>query len=332
MISYRHTSESIRGTRNCSFLHVIYLLILLQCSSFYAFSFAQHPDRKRISRLREELPFTQGSSRQDCLNSISEEYWWFPRPDPDSIYLYASLAHTESLQNNNAQGLARSTLNLGVSEIYKRNYPAAEAYLRQGILLSGNIQDGKSRGWSYLFLGWVLFLKNDYPNAEDAYKKATSYFQKTGEEEGLGRLCAYKSMLYTAMGDFEKGFEYCRSSLQIREKMNDHECILFSYNNLGNLYKAAGDFETALDYYRQSLKYATAHHIPDWDENEQFGTIFCRLNRFDSSFYYLKKSLRSHPGDPNIRMSLSETYLNFGEYDSALTISLPLINDLQKQQ
>ena len=139
-------------------------------------------------------------------------------------------------------------------------------------------------------LGSILYLKNEYVSAEAVYEKAISYFQKTNEEEGTGRLCAFKSMLYTAMGNYAKGFEYCRSSLQIRKKMNDHVCILFSYRNFGNLYKAAGDYETALRYYQESLEYAKANHLI-WDENEQLGTIFCRLTRYDSSFYYLNQSL-----------------------------------------
>ena len=55
------------------------------------------------------------------------------------------------------------------------------------------------------------------------------------------------------MGEYGKGFEYCRSSLQIRKKMNDHVSDPLFVQELGNLYKAAGDYQTALDYYRQSL-------------------------------------------------------------------------------
>ena len=320
-----YNNRSVLRTRKTSFFKVIYLFSLFQGLLFYSPSIAQHPDWTRINKLKEELPFRQGNGRLDCLNSLSEEYWWAPRPNPDSIYSYASRANIESIQNNYLPGLTRSILNLGVSEIYRRNYPAAESYLRQSIMMSGNIHDDNSMGWSYIYLGWVFFLKNEYVNADDSYKKATAYFQKKGEDEVRGKLCGYKSILYTAMGDYEKGFEYCRMSLQIRKKMNDHICIILSYNTLGNLYKAAGDFETALDCYHQCLQYAKEHNIY-WDENEQIGTIYCSLNKFDSSFYYLKQSLHSYPKDPIIWKSVSETYLAHKEYDSSLKISLILIN------
>src|ERR1700730_8152555 len=217
MISNCHTSNSLLRVRKSSFLKIIFLFLLIQGFLFCSFSFAQHPDMKRINELEQELPFLQGNSRTDCLNSLSEEYWWAPRPNPDSIYSYPTRANIESIQSNYLPGLNRSILNLGVSEIYRRNYPAAETYLRQSIMMSGNIHDDNSKGWSYMYLGWVFFLKNEYANADDSYKKATAYFQKKGEDEVRGKLCGYKSILYTAMGDYEKGFEYCRMSLQIRK-------------------------------------------------------------------------------------------------------------------
>ena len=320
-----NTIKPLLRAGKTSFLKILCVVLIIQGLLFCNFSFAQHPNKKRINKLYRELPTLKGNNRVDCLNSLSEEYWWSPRPNADSIYTYASIANTESKQNDYPAGLARSTLNLGVSENYKRNYPVAESYLRQSILLSENVHDDKSKAWGYIYLGWVLFLKNEYSDAEDSYLKATTFFLNKGEDEGRSKLCSYKSILYTAMGDYEKGFEYCRQSLQIRETMNDHICIILSYNTLGNLYKAAGDFETALDYYHQSSKYAKEHDI-FWDENEQIGTIYCSLNRFDSSFYYLKQSLRAYPKDPIIWKSLSETYLAHNEFDSSLKISLILIN------
>lgn len=329
MNTYYHKTKLFLSVRKTSFLKFICLFLFIQGSFIYTSSYAQHPDIKRIKKLNEELPYLKGNNRVDCLNSLSEEYWWSPRPNADSIYSYASLAYKESIQNGYSAGLARSTLNLGVSKNYKRNYYEAESYLRRGIVLSENNHDDKLKAWGYLYLGWVLFLKNEYANAEDSYLKATRFFEKKGEDEGRSKLFAYKSILFTAMGDYEKGFEYCRMSLQIRELMNDHNCIILSYNTLGNLYKAAGDFETALDYYRQSLRYAKAHNI-SWDENEPMGSVYCSLNKFDSSFYYLKQSLHTYPNDPNIWKSLSETYLAHKEFDSALKISLTLINGFRK--
>jgi tetratricopeptide (TPR) repeat protein len=107
--------------------------------------------------------------------------------------------------------------------------------------------------------------------------------------------------------------------------MNDHVCVAAAYNNFGNLYKAAGDYETALAYYYQSQQYANENKF-DWNESEQLGSIFCSLQKYDSSFYYLFRSLRNHPENPDLWLSLSQTYLAKMKYDSSLKISLVLID------
>jgi tetratricopeptide (TPR) repeat protein/anti-sigma regulatory factor (Ser/Thr protein kinase) len=300
-------------------------IIFLEIVLFSQISFAQHPDRKAINALLKELPVAAGNHRIDCLNLLSEEYWWFARPISDSIFYYAYQANLISKTTGNGYGYAMARLNLGVSAYYGRNYKQAEVDLLECIRLSQINYNAKILGFGYLYLGAVHYLKNEYPVAESDYEKAGAYLQETGSEEGKGRLCAFRSILYTAMGNYKKGFEYCQKSLMIRSKMSDTLCILFSYNSFGNLFKAAGDYETALAYYELSLQYAKANNLI-WDQNEPLGTIYCRLNKYDSSFYYLFKSLKKNPNDPLVLQSLSETYLAGKNYDSSLKISLNLIN------
>jgi tetratricopeptide (TPR) repeat protein len=286
---------------------------------------AQHPNRKKIDSLLKKLIHSYGDDKADVLNSLSEEYWWFPYPKPDSILFYSRQANAESYKNNYTDGIARSILHLGVGEMYRRNYAVAEKYIRQCISLSEPIHDEKSFAWGNLYLGYILYLKNEFSNAETSYDNATPFFEMPHQEEGKGRLCSFKSILYMAMGEYGKAFEYCRKTLEVRKKMDDHVCVVAAYNNFGNLYKAAGDYETALAYYYQSQHYANDNKIA-WNENEQLGSIFCSLQKYDSSFYYLFLSLKKFPENPDLWLSLSQTYLARKEYDSSLKISLFLID------
>ena len=288
-------------------------------------SFAQHPNRNKIESLLTELPHTAGNLRIDCLNSLSEQYWWSPRPNPDSIFFYANQSLLLSQNTSDGYGLAMAKLNLGISEYYRRNYPQAEKDILECIRISNKNRNAKILGYSYLYLGSIHYLKNENTNAERDYEKVRVYFDETGDEEGKGKLCAFQCVLYTAMGNYIKGFEYCQKSLMIRTKLNDNLCVLSSYNNFGNLFKAAGDYEGALDCYQKSLQYARANNVP-WDENEPLGSIYCRLNKYDSSYYYLSQSLKKTPNDPLVLQSLSETYLARKDYDSSLKISTNLKN------
>ena len=270
------------------------------------------------------MPHTAGNLRIDCLNSLSEQYWWSPRPNPDSIFFYANQAFLLSKNTSDGYGLAMAKLNLGISEYYRRNYPQAEKDILECIGMSDKNHSAKILGYGYLYLGSIHYLKNENTNAERDYDKVTVYFDETGDEEGKGKLCAFQCVLYTAMGNYIKGFEYCQKSLMIRTKLNDNICVLASYNNFGNLFKAAGDYEGALDCYQKSLQYARANNIA-WDQNEPLGSIYCRLNKYDSSYYYLFQSLKKTPNDPLVLQSLSETYLAEKEYDSSLIISSNLV-------
>ena len=287
-------------------------------------SFAQHPNRHAIDSLLTELPHTTGHLRIDCLNSLSEQYWWAPRPNADSIFFYANQSFELSKNASDGYGLAMAKLNLGISEYYRRNFPQAEKDILESIRMSEKNHRAKILGYGYLYLGSIHYLKNENTNAESDYYKAGAYFDETGDEEGKGKLCAFQCVLYTAMGNYIKGFEYCQKSLVIRTKLNDNICVLASYNNFGNLFKAAGDYEGALDCYEKSLQYARANNIA-WDQNEPLGSIYCRLNKYDSSYYYLFQSLKKTPNDPLVLQSLSETYLAEKEYDSSLKISAYLV-------
>jgi tetratricopeptide (TPR) repeat protein len=315
-----HFERFIFDKRGPFLLKKTVIILLLEIILFSNISFAQHPNRKAIDALMTELPHTDGNLRIDCLNSLSEQYWWSPRPNPDSIFFYANQAFGLSKNTNDGYGLAMAKLNLGISEYYRRNYPQAEKDMLECIGMSEKSYSAKVLGYSYLYLGSIQYLKNENTNAEGDYNKATAYFDETGDEEGKGKLCAFQCVLYTAMGNYIKGFEYCQKSLIIRTKLNDNICVLVSYNNFGNLFKAAGDFEGALECYQKSLQYAKVNNIP-WDQNEALGSIYCRLNRYDSSFHYLFQSLNKTPDDPIILQSLSETYLARKEYDSSLKIS-----------
>ena len=299
-------------------------MILLLGIALSGNSLAQHPDRKAITALLNELPHKNGNQKIDCLNSLSEEYWWAPHPNPDSIFSMPIQAFRLSKNNSNGHGLAMAKLNLGIGEYYRRNYPQAEKDILESLDMSEKDYNAKILGYGYLYLGSIQYLKNENTNAERDYDKVTTYFNETGDEEGKGKLCAFQCVLYTAMGNYMKGFEYCQKSLVIRTKLNDNICVLVSYNNFGNLFKAAGDYEGALDCYQKSLQYAKSKNIA-WDQNEPLGSIYCRLNKYDSSFYYLFQSLKKTPNDPIILQSLSETYLAGKEYDSALMISTNLL-------
>ncbi len=300
------------------------------------FIFAQHPDRNKIDSLKKLLPSTKGIRKIDCLNALSEEYWWPPRVWPDSISMWALQANSASFHSNYALGLATSAMHLGVADIYRKNFLTAEKYLRGALQSFDSLHDEDGLGWCNLWLGQTLYSENRFNEAMTFCTKAIDYLSKTYNREGLGKAWAWMSFLYAATGDYESSFEYCTKSLMIRQKMSDDVCVAASLANMGYLYKSAGDNEDALDYYRQGMQYANFHGVNYYAANwnyfdEPIGAVYQLMNNPDSSLYYLQKAIQIDPGNQMTRISFGETLLLKKQYDSALQIFLRPVDHFIKE-
>lgn len=311
------------------------IIIVAACALITSTAFTQqHPDTKKIDSLKKLLPSTKGISRIDCLNALSEEYWWPPRVWPDSISIWAKEANEESSKSMYAQGLAMSTMHLGVAEIYRKSFLSAERYLRQALQMFVSLRDENGLGWCNLWLGQTLYSENRFNEALTFFIKSISYLSKSDNREGLGKAWAWMSFTYAAAGDYETSFDYCKKSLLIREKMSDNVCVAASYANMGYLYRSANDNEDALEYYRQGMQYADAHGInyaaANWNYfDEPIGAIYQMMNNPDSSLYYLHKAIQIDPENQMTRISFGETLLLKKQYDSALQIFLKPLDHLR---
>jgi tetratricopeptide (TPR) repeat protein len=311
------------------------LLIVALCLLLTSVAAAQHPNKEKIDSLKKLLPSTKGISRIDCLNALSEEYWWPTYVFPDSISVWAIEAHNEALKINYPFGIAESTMHLGVGEIYKKNFLVSEKYLRQALQIFETIHNNRGLGWCNLWLGEALYSENNFDEATFYLLKSISFLTKEDDHEGEGKAWAWLAFVYSAKGNYDSSFYYSGKSLQIREKMRDNVCVAASLANIGYLYKVVGDYEDALDYYRQGMQYANTHSInyygPNWNYfDEPIGSVFQLMKNPDSSLYYLQKALQINPGNQMTRISMGETFLMNHQYDSALAIFLPPIENLRK--
>jgi tetratricopeptide (TPR) repeat protein len=300
-------------------------IILLVSILFTSVSLAQHPNRKKIDSLKNLLPSEEGINKINCLNALSEEYWFAPRVWPDSISCWANEANQEALKINYAFGLATSNQHLGVAEIYRKNFLTAEKYLRLAYQTFDSIHNNNGLGWCNLWLGQTFYAENNFKDALACYKKSVHLLGKSGDGEGEGKVYAWMSFLYEGTGDYDSSFYYCTKSLMIRQKMSDNVCIAGALTNMGHLFKVAGAFDDALDYYKQSLQYANTHDFnvrtTNWNNvHESIGIIYRLKNMSDSSIYYLQQAIQIDPENQLTRISLGETFLLQNKYDSALNI------------
>ena len=313
-------------------------IIIIALSIFLAsVTYAQeHPKRKKIDSLTSILPNKLGTERVDCLNAISEEYWWPPRVYPDSITMWAKPANEEALKISYVSGIATSNMHLGVAEIYRKNYLTAENYLRQALQTFDSIHYEIGYGWCKLWLGQILYAANNFTGAISSLKTSLPILVKYGDGEGEGKATAWLSFLYEATGEYDSSFSYCTMSLQIWQRMSDDVCIAGALANMGHLYKNAGAYDDALDYYHQGFQYANTHgfnvYTTNWNNiQESIGSTFRLMNKPDSSIYYLSQALQIDPESKVTWVSLGETFLLEKKYDSALTIFLKPVEHFRKE-
>ena len=303
------------------------IIALVSTLLFTAIFGQQHPNIKKIDSLKRLLPSKQGLGRIDCLNALSEEYWWPPKVLPDSISCWAVVAFNESSKIDYPLGIAASVMHLGVAEIYRKNFLTAEKYLSQALTMFDNLHKERETGWCRLWLGQVLYGQNHLKDAIACYRKSALILEKYGDGEGEGKAYAFMSFLYEATGDYDSSFYCCNKSLMIRTQMGDDICIAGALVNMGHLYKNAGAYEDALGFYNQGGQYANTHGFKlhtNWSNiQESIGIVYRLMNKADSSLYYLNKALQNDPANRATKISLGETLLLKKQYVEALNIFLP---------
>jgi tetratricopeptide (TPR) repeat protein len=311
-------------------------IIIIVASFIFPFaSPAQHPNRKKIDSLKNSLRFTKGISRVDCMNALSEEYWWLVNSYlPDSVSRWAVPAYEESKKINYDLGLATSLMHLGVADVYRKNFLTAEKYLRRALQSFEQLKSDKGMAWCNIWLGQDLVSQNKFGESISCYKKALPFFDKINDWEGKGKAWAWLGVLYTTIGDYNNGVFYSEKSLSIRKEMSDYLCVANALNNMGYFYRTIGAYEDAFDYYLQSKKYAEDHSIDLRMSHfllESLGSLYRIMNMPDSSLLYLQDAILVDPDNEMTHVAFGETLLSKKQYDSALNIFLKPIEHFRKE-
>ena len=287
-------------------------------------------DSLRIDSLKKQLTNLKEKNRVDCINDIAREYHYLGLEKLDSLYTYANEAYKEAIKINYNFGIAHSLLKLGVYQTRaKKNAVAAENNFKEALAIAEKINDPGLLGWVYLLKGDIVDQSKNPPTVE-TWKKALEYFKKAGDEEGEAEVSNWLCFAYTAKGDYEKGFPYCKRSVELSKIERKHNISWglfladFSFMNISNLYNAAGDYETALNYLRKSKENKNG-----WTMEDMVGTLFVKMNQPDSAFYYLKKNL--NPSKPFSKTLLGEAYLLIKDYNNALPLFQQAVDTLRNR-
>jgi tetratricopeptide (TPR) repeat protein len=291
---------------------ILFLLVPFLCMS----------QRNRIDSLKNLLPSLKDSSRIDCLNKLSIEYYINALPETyinvqtDSAAMFATQAHCEAEKINYTRGIADALQNLGEIARDRNDFITAEKYFRQSVSLFEKLHTPERYSWASLTLGWSLHQQWKFLEAKSAYERAMLFCIATDKKERQSMLLRLISYTYSARGYNEKAFEYMLKAIRLTFIVHDERGIISSPQNMANIYKYAGDKATALTYLRLAAQ--NAKPINPVRYYRLLGEICMLFNQEDSAMYYYNKSdniANLMTSDTSIRKRLdSYRYVGIGEF------------------
>ena len=171
-----------------------------------------------------------------------------------------------------------------------------------------------------------LYHRMGNADAVNRYMERGKPFAEEAENEikfGFYNVCAIASFDQGKMGIAQNYWEKC---LEIAEKMNDHELLAISLNNIGEIYRIRGEFKKALDYYKRAYEYSqkSAEYVGMSVNLLNMGDVEHSRGNLDKAEEYLRKSAKLYEKHKN-KERLSSSYLHLskvladrGKMDEAL--------------
>jgi Histidine kinase len=184
-------------------------------------------------------------------------------------------------------------------------------------------------GRFYLQLAEVVSRTSNLETGLIPLKKAIEQFHEFGD--ALGEFDAHMrvSRNYWNMGDFEKGFSYCKKGIELAKELskskpakeNDYR-LGEAYYWMSRFYLSAGDFESALSYLKKTEPfYQNANRKVVWAT--AIGGVYNAMGNIDSASHYLLpfaekpiESLGSHVGS----IEPCRLLISLKEYDKAISL------------
>jgi tetratricopeptide (TPR) repeat protein len=106
---------------------------------------------------------------------------------------------------------------------------------------------------SYHQLGNVAYLRGDYDQALDWYRKSLEIREALGDRAGMASSYHQLGMVAQARGEYDQALDWYRKSLEINEALGNRAGMASISSNVGALYTEQGAAEEAIPFNLQSL-------------------------------------------------------------------------------
>lgn len=176
----------------------------------------------------------------------------------DSLQHALTLAKDDTTYLNTLQSICLHYINAGYNEEGLRfSFLAkqkAEKVLSTYAGTPTEFKIKKSIAFSINCLGRVNLNQGSLDEALEYFKTSLEIREQINDEKGLGGSYNNIGIIYHNKGDYDNAQEYHLKALAIRKKIGDKQGVAMSYNNIGTICEKRGDYKAALDNHLQSLR------------------------------------------------------------------------------
>lgn len=142
----------------------------------------------------------------------------------------------------------------GISWYVRGNFVNALDYYKKCLKIEKEIGDLEGINGSLNNIGLIYSDQGAYMKALDYFIQSLKIAEDIGDKDGISSALSNIGIIYIKLEDFSNALDYSDRSLKINREINDQYGVSLQLNNIGTIYLSQGDHATALIYYTQGLK------------------------------------------------------------------------------
>ncbi len=161
----------------------------------------------------------------------------------------------------------------------------------------------------------------------DSFVKALGLYEKNGHLAGMGETYSNIASLYYLMGKVDDAIQYQKSSIEIREKLNDTNGLVITNLNIGQLYILKGVYPLAFNHLQQAIAYAQQVKKPKLlaSAYAAMSAYYSRIKNYTEALDWQNKAINLFE-ESNDKQLLSRLYVSAGNLANVANDSLKSIN------
>ena len=192
-------------------------------------------------------------------------------------------------KSGNMVNLSFSIGTLALAHLVLGDWDKCEKYLKEKIGITEKLNDIDQIASSYIWLGFLHFIKGEYPEARALYEKAYEVDEKAGLKSSQMWVSTHVIWMSIELGELEKASNLLDKVYEFASNVKDKELIAWADARKGMMFRAQKKWEDSIQHFEKSIR-----------ELEALGTrqynvyAFARMFLYEYARVYLE---RNQPGD-----------------------------------